>query len=363
MRYQLILIFLSAMLVSKAEINSEGGIALSKKITKSFDCPASKLVAAANSYGNITIVVSSGTQVRYDINITAKADSKAKAQEEIDRVSVKFNDGPSKVLATTDIESKSSWFNWSWGGSTELDINYTIYVPDNRSLDLNQTYGNVHIPNYNGPISLDVSYGNIKVADLGNKLKVELSYGEGSLGCIKNATMDLDYSDLSINSAASINSNLQYGKFQIVESCDALTIDADYSEIELGNVGKLNATGGYNHFNATNLGDTKISNEYGDLSINYLKGNLNIDSDYHATKVLSMGSSVREINLNGDYSSLKLTADGYNYNVSGDYLNVKAPGSSSESNSDDSKTYRGSKKGKGVTMIKVTGDYVNVSLK
>lgn len=339
---------------------------LRKKITKTFECPASKSVEICNTYGKITVVVYSGSQVKYDIDVVAKADSKAKAQKELDRVSVLFNDNTAKVSAKTSIEDKSSWFNWnwSWNGNSEIQINYTLYVPDNRSLILSQTYGNVYLPNYGGQTNLDVAYGNIEGADLTNTTTVDLSYGEGKLGCIKNGKFDIAYSDFTINSTSAITTELQYGKFNIIETCESLNIETDYSDINIGNVNKISGSGGYNHYQIASAGDVKMDNEYGDVTIAQLKGNVNVNSDYHSIKIENVSTTVREINVYGDYSSLKvLSADGYTYNVTGSYNTVKAPNSNTTGDDDD-KVVKGSKKGsKSNALIKVSGDYMHVSLR
>ena len=100
-------------------------VELRKKITKTFDAPTGKTIAASNRYGKITVVTYSGSQVKYDIEIIAKASSQSKAQKELDRVSVIFEDTPGLVSATTEIEDKTAWFTWSWSGNAELEINYT----------------------------------------------------------------------------------------------------------------------------------------------------------------------------------------------------------------------------------------------
>jgi hypothetical protein len=371
MKYILFAFCISINFAALASGQTEENFELRKKINKTFECPLTKTVEVTNTYGNITLVVYNGTQIKYDIEVISKADSKSKAQKELDRVNVVFNDTASKTAAKTTIEDKSSWFgwNWSWSGNTEIQINYTIYLPDNRSLSLNQTYGNVYLPNYSGPIDLEVAYGTIEGADLSNTLKVDLSYGQGKLGCIKNSKLNVDYSDIIINSAAKLTMELQYGKLTVIESCESLTIDADYSEITLGNGGKLAGNGGYNHYQVASAGDVEMSNEYGDISIQTLKGNLIVDSDYHTTKIETIKASVKSIKVNGDYSTLKLNSadEGYTYNISGSYNTVKAPNSNSDEDEDDNdndKTVKGVKKGgKSNTFINVTGDYIHVSLK
>ncbi len=368
MRYILPYILLFLLNVPFAFAGKVENLELRKKITKTFDCPSSKSIEVSNTYGKINVVIYNGAQVKYDIDIIAKADTKAKAQKELDRVSVTFNDAITKVAAKTNIEDKSSWFgwNWSWGGNTEMQVNYTLYVPENRSLTLIQTYGNIYIPNYGGPVNLEIAYGNIEAADLTNTLKLDLSYGEGKLGCIKNAKLDLAYSDISINSAGTLTTDLQYGKLTILESCESLNIETDYSEISLGSINKLIGSGGYNHYQITSSGEVKMDNEYGDLSIQSLRGNINVNSDYHTTKIENITVTSREINVMGDYSTLKLNStEGYTYNVSGSYNTVKAPNSSTENEDDDNdKIVKGVKKGnRSSTVIKVNGDYMHVSLK
>ena len=342
----------------------EEKVELRKKITKAFDAPISKTISASNRYGKITVVTYSGQQVKYDIDIVAKASSQAKAQKDLDRVSIIFEDSPAVVSATTEIEDKTAWFTWSWSGNAELDIKYTVYVPDGRKLDLNQKYGNILMPVYNGACTLETAYGNIEASDINAPYVVNIRYGNGRFGCIKSGTINLKYSDMTANSVEKAEVDIKYGKL-LVDNAHNLIVNSKYSNYNIGNCNTLSFSGGYDHVIVKECGKLNYENKYGELEMGTLSGNASIIGSYHTTSIREIRSGVTSIQIEGSYGNVNLSSQGgYQYVVEGKYTSVKKPGQAGDEDEDeDGKTLvKGSKKGGG-PKISIIGSYNSVVLK
>jgi hypothetical protein len=244
-------------------------------------------------------------------------------------------------------------------------INYTIHVPASTSIAIGQSYGDVFIPDYSGPVSLNVDYGNIQCKNINNNTKINLDYGAGNFGKLLSSDMDVAYSEIEIESCGTLKLNLDYGQLKSEGTMSSLYVNADYSEIKLGKVSSLTANSDYSHYKITSCGNIKYNNSYGDLEINTLTGNLNVSSDYTNISIMDVSPIVSEIDINGDYASVKINAMDYTYDISGDYMTIKEPAGNKSrqvEEGESNKTYRG-KKGKGATKINITGDYSNVTLR
>ena len=344
-------------------INLSDKIEARKKITKTFDAPSSKTIAAINKYGRITVVLYNGSQVKYDIEVIARSSSKEKAEKELERVSVIFEDRDEEVVGTTEIGDKSSWFNWSWSENTELEINYIIYTPDSRKLRLSQKYGNILLPNYNGPCNLDIAYGNLEGADINATLQLSLRYGNGKMGCLKNAGFDIKYSNFVASTVYDANVNIKYGEFDM-DHAHNLNFDSKYSNFKLGNVANLKIDGGYDQYEVREAMNVMITNNYGGIELKSLTGNLDINSSYHTTKVGMVKSSCQKIQIEGNYSNIKLGFEsGYTYAVEGKYMSVSAKNKHKEEEEDGafSRIKGSTGAGKGAEVM-IKGNYIDVGL-
>ncbi len=357
-----ILLLLAFSLPVWANQPPEDLIELRKKITKAFDAPVGKTIAASNRYGKIAVVTYSGQQVKYDVDIIAKASSQSKAQKELDRVSVIFEDTQGVISATTEIEDKTAWFTWSWSGNAELEINYTIYVPDGRKLDLSQKYGNILMPVYNGVCTLETAYGNIEASDINAPYSINIRYGNGRFGCMKSGTIDLKYSDLTANSLDNATVEIKYGKM-IVETAHQMNIDSKYSNFTIGSCNSMVFNGGYDHMILKSCGKLVYENKYGELELGTLAGNANIIGSYHSTGIKEIRSGVNSIVIEGSYGNVNIqSSSGYQYSVEGKYTSVKRPGQNTEEEEDGKGIVKGIKKGGGPT-ISIVGGYNSVVLK
>ncbi|MBK8701045.1 MAG: hypothetical protein IPN29_16505 [Saprospiraceae bacterium] len=350
----------------QASLPPEDVVEVRKKITKTFDAPQNKTISADNRYGKITVVTYSGQQVKYDVDIIASASSKSKAQEELDRVSIVFEDQSTSVSAATEIGDKSGWFNWSWSGNVDLEINYTVYVPDHRKLKLTQKYGNILLPVYNGPCTLVAAYGNIEASDLNANYDISIRYGNGRFGCIKNGNINLRYSDITASSLENANVERKYGKM-VVEHANKLTVVSKYSNYTIGSCATLNFDGGYDQVNLRESGPMVYENKYGELDLGTAIGNITIIGSYHSTAIKEMKSTVTNVNIEGSYGNVSLSSTGaYSYYVDGKYITVKEPSGRDRREDEDGghTMVKGSKRGNGAgPNVNITGNYNTVVLR
>lgn len=136
-----------------------------------------------------------------------------------------------------------------------------IYVPKtyDKLIEIKNNYGNVEIGEFeNSTISIEEDYGNVKVENA-KDITIQNNYGDISLGDAESATLNESCGDIVID-------NVEYS-LQIEDNCGDVEIkninlkENSYIKNNLGDIKILNTNEIY--FDAkTNLGDTKINNNY-----------------------------------------------------------------------------------------------------
>jgi hypothetical protein len=358
MKNTLYIIFLLLPILS----NAGNKIELVKKVTKTFPINSSTVIAASNTYGNIIVIHTDESKVTYDIEMKTYADSKERAQEELDRISIVFDESGNRITATTKLESKTKWFSMG-NRSSKLEINYRIYLPKKASLAFGNAYGDINIPSHDGPVAINIDYGDVKLEDINNNFVLNMDYGKAETGYLYQSTLNMDYSEIKIKSAKSVDLNMDYGEFYSTNHIDQFKINADYTDFNIRSVNNLTIKGDYSDFIIGMVTNVNYQNDYGTMKIKLLNGNFKANFDYHKLDIESVSPKCKSIVLSGDYCTNRISTMGdCTVNRSGSYgsLNAGTNFRKSKINKEESQAVKGTGNG---LLITVDGDYTNVDVK
>lgn len=153
-----------------------------------------------------------------------------------------------------------------------------IYVPKtyDKLIEIKNNYGNVEVGEFkNSTISIEEDYGNVKVENA-KDITIQNNYGDISLGDAESATLNESCGDIKVKKVDKVIVENKYGdividnveySLQIEDNCGDVEIkninlkENSYIKNNLGDIKILNTNEIY--FDAkTNLGDTKINNNY-----------------------------------------------------------------------------------------------------
>ena len=59
--------------------------------------------------------------------------------------------------------------------SNTIGIDYDIHIPANNALNIENSFGDIVIPDYTGPVSLTIKYGSLIAGKLSKPEKIEWS--------------------------------------------------------------------------------------------------------------------------------------------------------------------------------------------
>lgn len=371
-----------------------------KTFSKAFSVSNGDKIALSNTYGNIIIRTWNKNEIKVDVDIKAFSTSDAEAQKLLDLVRIDADKSGDAINFKTVIDSEDG----NWGkrmrngkitSRREVKVNYTVFLPLNNALTVNNKYGNVEMGNYGGPLSMKVQYGNFSSENLtGNNSNINIQYGKLNIGNAANLIVKHQYGGgITIGNVASLdmsaqyvsakvnnisgdaNINIQYGGGLTLGDVGALTLKAQYVKVVIGNIKKGNPTISqqYGGLAIESVGAINLSTQYANVSIARLRGDAEFTVRYNKLNIDNVAPSVKTLNIDGQYAGITVGFEtGFNGNLDVDtqYAGFNVSNgkiAAKELKEDDSRSYRSRKQynGKigsgGSSNVTVKSQYGNIN--
>jgi hypothetical protein len=353
---QLILVLLLPAFIYAGEANPKGKYTKEKTIKKEFSVNANAGLKVDNSYGNLDIVTWNENRTVIEVYIETNGDDEELVQKKLDEITVEFSANASLVSAKTIFGDKEkSWSFWGKkGNNVSMKVNYTIKMPVTNSVDLHNDYGSINLNKLEGNARIHCDYGKLTVGQLmadNNYLNFDYTT-KSTIDYMKSGKIDADYSGFTLEKTEKLELNADYTQSEI-EEVDDINYNSDYGKVIVGKARKVIANGDY------------VTHRIGTVS-----ESLNLNSDYGSVAVDRLTSSVKDVTIKSQYTSVKLGYDSdlsFNFYARVSYASVNGTDALSLTNSDKSgseKTYEGyhGSKGSGAT-INIRSSYGGVTLK
>ena len=280
-----------------------------KKIKKEFSVNSDALLKVNNSYGNLYITSWNENKVVIEVHIKTNSNNEESAQDKLDEIDIVFDASSNLVSAKTTFDNNSSW-SWGWSKkNVSMEINYTIKVPINNSVDLNNDYGSINLDKINGVAKINCDYGRIDIGELnaeGNYLNFDYT-SNSSIGFIKSGEISADYSGYEIDKAGNLEISADYTSSK-VNSAKNIQYNCDYGSIDIRNAHNIDGNGDY------------LSAKFGTLH-----GNVSIRSDYGGIKIDELAADAGNIQIQTDYTGVKIGYNSnyhFNFSISVEYAGI-----------------------------------------
>jgi hypothetical protein len=286
---------------------------VSKEIHKEFKAEKGTNLGISNKYGDVVVESWANNQIVIDVKITVELPDKAKAEKLLSYIDVEFTEGENSVDAKTVIDDSFSFSGWG-GDSRKFSIDYTVKMPAEANLNLDNKYGDSEIGELSGLVNLTEKYGNLNVIKLtrGNEKPlstVNISYGKASIDECNWLDITARYCNMfEIQNGKAILVDTRYSKFEIA-NISSVVMDAKYDNIKIENINNLVATSGYTTF-----------------SIDKLTKKLNVQAKYGQITTEEIPAGFESIDIQADYCGVKLGIDEsatYHLDASARYGDIK----------------------------------------
>src|SRR6187200_1900616 len=210
-----------------------------------------------NQFGEVKITTWDKNEIKVDIHIETSSTNKDLADKTFERIDLTDKQEGKEINFRTTMNKNGKDEHMSCNNcSNTMSIDYDIHMPANNALNIENSFGSIVIPDYNGPVSLTNKYGSLKAGKLSKPEKVWVEFGSADLKSIGNIDLTFKYSSVTIGSLTG-NSKLKfefcgYSKVNLDNGLTALSVNDSYSSVHLVPAANLSAS--YN-----------ISTSYGSL--------------------------------------------------------------------------------------------------
>lgn len=276
-----------------------------KQISEKYVLSSADKFDVTNKYGKVHINTHDGKELSVEVQMKAWAKNDEKAQTLLDRISIRYG----KTGDVVSFETEISQGNVNISGNSGFEINYTVNMPKNNDLRVENKYGNTFLADFKGNLDLEAKYGNLKALKLtgsskkievkyGNldiaeleKGSLEIAYGNGSIGRVNDLDLRNSYSNMSFDYIKNVDLVTKYGGFTVEEEAENIKGEIQYSKFE----------------------------------VKKLKNSLVLEVEYAGGfRVRQISNKFTKIDLTGKYSSFNLEFEknaNFDFNVSTRYGN------------------------------------------
>lgn len=256
-----------------------------KNIHKAWGINKVKALAIENKFGHINFINDRDDSVSIDVVIEIEKLTGSKAEKLADEIEFYFalNDGTIKAKTNFSDDFKTN---------QNFSIVYTINIPSNCDLNVENKYGNVTLGDLNAKGIFEIKYGNIHGQNLtapdNEKIKLELKYSNASFDEINNLFADLGYSKFSADRIGEV------------------VFDSKYSVIAVDEIDKAFADSQYDNFQFDRINDLKTESKFTGWNIDNLSNTLNIKTQYGDVDIDHISRDFTVIDLENSYGNIKL---------------------------------------------------------
>ncbi len=273
---------------------------LTKKIEKTFKMTNAGELHLNNKYGNIIVNGWEQNRIKLTINIKVTNKKKDKAKGILDRIDTDIKEAGNFISITSEISDKSkSLFSRYFNkvnpfdlDKSDVEINYTIYMPINAEIDLTNKFGDVILENWTGKLKANLQHGDLWVNE-----------------SITNANIDIKFGKLRAKSITYGSISVKNGNISIEESKDLL-LKSSGSTIDIGNVTDLELVSSKDEISIEHVDVMHGELMFSNAEINEINSNIDLIMRVAELRVSKINQSDAVITINQESSDINLNISG-----------------------------------------------------
>lgn len=241
------LIWVALLLVIGQGARAQGDV--SKKIEKTYKMTDAGELHLENKYGNINLYGWNKDEVSVVISIVVNHRKKENAQDLLKRISPVIRESNNYVAISYEIAEKNQgWFGKLFDEANPFDFNrsniqidYTVYMPEKAELEVTNTFGDVTIEGWKGQLKGNIEHGNLWLSEDLNKADIDIKYGKLRARSINFGNLNLKNGDLDMEDSKSLRINSS-GTELSINKVTSLEFYSNKDEVSISEVGTIYGT-------------------------------------------------------------------------------------------------------------------------
>jgi len=340
-----ILLLLAMLLPGITIAGEDEDITKEKRISKTYLVNSNAGLEINNQYGQVYVTTWDENKTSIEIVIRVSAKNEEKVNRRLNGIDVEIEALKSLIKATTHIDNFS-------GGNVSMEINYTIKIPKNGSINIDNQYGAIKFGTINGSSIIKCQYGDVYGDALNNNdnvIKIEYC-GKSQIGYMKNGAVKAAYSAFNLTKGGNLVLNSEYTNVN-VGRVNEITYRTEYGDVKISDGGKITGNANYS--------STRIAN---------LSSQLNLTTNYGDINVAKVDKNTRNIAINATYTNVTVKYDeafAFDFEFKLEYGNLSGTSGlkfTEKKERDFSSSYKGSYRSSGENRMYIKAEYGNINL-
>jgi hypothetical protein len=292
---------------------SAQGESQSKTIIKTIYAGKEKSLEVLNKYGSVHLTTWSNDSVCIKAEVKAFGPNQARLNKMINGVTINITESSYFIRAQTTFTQNIDMLFESFKGITgkfinydsRVEIDYYINVPDYLNLKIDNKYGDVFMENCSGQSSVSVSNGSFKANSLSKGTSVNLTFSDATINSLTSGNLDASFSEITIGETKDLRINSISSRYDIKKAGVIFTV----SRKDKFFIDKIESLQGNSYFT--------------DYKVNNLITELNLTTKYGSVNAGYIKSGFESVNINSVYSDISLEFDqGSSYNLDIRHINA-----------------------------------------
>ena len=258
---------------------------LKKEITRSFSVGKADMLDIDNRFGNITIEHWNRNEVKVQILIESKANSRKTAQENLNKVSIDMGKEDNRVFAVTSINLQNQ------NEEVRVNVHYILVIPSYLQLDLKQQFGNITLPDgHKGNSSLQIKFGNLTAGDIDAPVSVRSEFSNVTLGNTGSVSLNARHS-----------ANISFEDVQILEA------DLQFSNLKAGKVESLRLDEKHSDASLKSISEGEIDAQHSKVKIGCVETGLFVNTLSHSNlEIKELARNFRSLNIHANFGGVSI---------------------------------------------------------
>jgi hypothetical protein len=200
----LILILCSICAIAQEEGKGKKKYEFEKRKTyeKVYDLNGNDKVEVDNSFGDIKVTIWDKSQVKLYAEFIVTAKTESWANEVIENL--KIEDSKSNGKVSFEFENNSKIYK-NKNSSQTMENKLEVFVPANTILQLENSFGDIIVPDYSGNIDIESKFGTLTAGKLTNVEELSVEFGKASIESLANANATFKFSKIEIKNLIGAN--------------------------------------------------------------------------------------------------------------------------------------------------------------
>ncbi len=268
---------------------------VSKTISESYKMSDAGELEINNKYGDITIHGWSKNTIAITVDITTTHKKKENAESLLERIRPDIKVMNAYIRITTEISEKKSGFLSEYFSKanpfdfdrSNIQINYTIYLPSNAELVINNKFGDVILGDWTGKLRVDIQHGDIWINEDLKNADVDLKFGKLKAKNINYANIRLKNGGVSLNKTQDLRLTTS-GSTIAIEEVASLELYSSKDKIDIQKVGSLRGNLEFTNMLLVEIGDKMdLDMKISEFNVSRISGtNANINLHQQSSEIV-----------------------------------------------------------------------------